>query len=180
MIEQPCVDRRHILAAIAEKYQTPPERGEEADRYFMSAALELARAAAAQGEVPVGCVIVRDGKILAADYNGREETKNAVYHAECAAIARACRVLGGWRLAGCTLYVTLEPCPMCAGAVWNARVPRVVVGAKDARAGAMGSVIHLNAYPLNHKPIVEFGVLERESRELLQAFFLSRRKPRNP
>ncbi len=169
-------DRQNIIAEITEKYNSLPHTGEEADRFFMRAAMELAEAAAALGEVPVGCVIVRDGRIIAADFNGREETKNAVYHAECSAIAKACAVLGGWRLVGCTLYVTLEPCPMCAGAVWNARVPRVVIGAKDARAGAMGSLINLNAYPLNHKPTVTFGVLKEESEALLRNFFLNRRK----
>ncbi len=167
-------ERGRILAEITEKYQVAPP-GADADRFFMRAALELAQAAAALGEVPVGCVIVRDGRLLAADFNGREETGNAVYHAECAAISAACRALGGWRLTGCTLYVTLEPCPMCAGAIWNARVPRVVIGAKDPRAGALGSLINLNAYPLNHKPVLRFGVFSKEASELLRTFFLSRR-----
>ncbi|MBE6597938.1 MAG: nucleoside deaminase [Ruminococcaceae bacterium] len=170
-------DREKILAKITEKYNTVSPIPEQADRFFMSAALELAKAAAVLGEVPVGCVIVREGKIIAADFNGREETKDAVYHAECSAISKACRVLGGWRLTGCTLYVTLEPCPMCAGAIWNARVPRVVIGARDAKAGALGSLINLNAYPLNHKPLLTFGVLEKETAALLRDFFSSRRNP---
>ena len=119
------------------------EDGEARDRCFMDAALALAHAAAEEGEVPVGCVIVREGRILAGEYNGREGMKNALWHAEAAAVDRACRALGGWRLPGCTLYVTLEPCPMCAGAIWNARIPRVVIGARDARAGAMGSLLNL-------------------------------------
>jgi len=173
-------ERENLIQAVINKYNiTSPSEG-QADRFYMEAAMELARAAASLGEVPVGCVIVRNGAILSADFNGREETKNAVYHAECSAIAKACRTLGGWRLTGCTLYVTLEPCPMCAGAIWNARVPRVVIGAKDAKAGAMGSLINMNAYPLNHKPETVFGVLAKESSELLQEFFLSRRGRKTP
>ena len=145
------------------------------DTFFMDAALTLARAAAEEGEVPVGCVVVRENRIVAGEYNGREGLKNALWHAETAAIDAACRALRGWRLPGCTLYVTLEPCPMCAGAVWNARIPRVVIGAKDARAGAMGSLLNLAAYPLNPKPEVLFGVRERECRELLQSFFARKR-----
>lgn len=146
------------------------------DAYFMGAALALARLAAEEGEVPVGCVIVREGNILSADYNGRETFGAALYHAETAAIGKANEILGGWRLTGCTLYVTLEPCPMCAGAIWAARVPRVVYGAKDARAGAMGSLIHLNSYPFNHKPDCTAGVRGEESRALLQTFFQRKRK----
>lgn len=142
----------------------------------MRAALSLAQYAAERGEVPVGCVIVRENHILSADFNGREELRDALCHAECSAISRACRALGGWRLAGCSLYVTLEPCPMCAGAIWNARIPKVVIGAKDARAGAMGSLLNLNAYPLNHKPSVVFGVCEKESVKLMQDFFSLRRR----
>jgi len=145
------------------------------DEYFMRAALELAKLGAAEEEVPVGCVIVRDGKIIAADYNGRETFKEATYHAETAAITAACNKLGGWRLVGCTLYVTLEPCPMCAGAIWCARVPRVVIGASDLRSGALGGLIDLNSYPLNHKPEITFGVLEEECRGAMQEFFRAKR-----
>ncbi len=160
---------------ITELLEAVPYFGERNDEYFMSAALSLARLAASEGEVPVGCVITKDGEIISADYNGRETFRDAVYHAETAAISKACEKLGGWRLSGCTLYVTLEPCPMCAGAVWCARIPRVVIGAKDARAGALGSLINLNSYPLNHKPEVTFGVLEDECRMLMREFFLDRR-----
>ena len=151
------------------------EGSRSADAFFMDAALTLARAAAEEGEVPVGCVIVRENRIVTGEYNGREGEKNALWHAEIAAIDAACRILRGWRLPGCTLYVTLEPCLMCAGAIWNARIPRVVIGAKDARAGAMGSLLNLAAYPLNPKPEVLFGVRERECRELLQSFFARKR-----
>ncbi len=146
------------------------------DEAFMEIAIALAKMAAEAGEVPVGAVLVRDGKILCADYNGREETGDATYHAEMSVIRQGSEILGGWRLTGCTLYVTLEPCPMCAGAVWNARLSRVVYGAKDARAGAMGSVIRMNSYPLNWKPEVVSGVKESECQALLRGFFLARRK----
>lgn len=146
------------------------------DEQFMRRALELAERAWFLGEVPVGAVIVRDGTILAEGYNLRETAKNALRHAELDAIDAACRTLGGWRLPRCTLYVTLEPCPMCAGAIVNARIGRVVYGASDARTGALGSVLNLNFYPLNHKISLEKGVCEAECRALLQRFFAARRK----
>ena len=146
------------------------------DEFFMHRAWELADAAAREGEVPVGCVIVREGKILSEGRNRRETDKNALAHAEIEAIDRACRALGGWRLTGCTLYVTLEPCPMCAGAIVNARIPRVVYGAKDARAGAMGSLLNINSYPLNHHAEVTAGVLADECAGILRDFFRRRRK----
>jgi len=146
------------------------------DHELMRRALELAAEAAAEGEVPVGCVIARGGEIIAEGRNRRETDKNALAHAEIIAIDAACRRLGGWRLTGCTLCVTLEPCPMCAGAIVNARVPRVIYAAGDPRAGAMGSLINLGSYPLNHHAEVESGVMEKEARELLQRFFAGRRK----
>ena len=168
--------REAVARVLAEFSDGPAQISADPDGFFMGAALALARLAAAEGEVPVGCVIVRDGKILSGDCNGREAFKNAIWHAETAAIGEACRALGGWRLPGCTLYVTLEPCPMCAGAIWNARIPRAVIGAKDARAGAMGSLLNLASYPLNPKPEVVFGVREKECLSVLQAFFAGRRK----
>ncbi len=141
------------------------------DEEFMRAALALARRAAAEGEVPVGCVVVRDGRIVGRGRNRRETGKNALAHAEIRAIDNACRRLGGWRLWECDLYVTLEPCPMCAGAIGNARVRRVIYGAPDPKAGAMGSVLDLFAYPLNHRPEVVSGVLADESAALLRDFF---------
>lgn len=151
--------------------------GCSSDRDWMRLALLLAETAGAAGEVPVGALLVHHERgLLAAAYNGREQTKNALYHAEMAVIDAGCRALGGWRLPDCTLYVTLEPCPMCAGAIWNARIPRVVYGAKDSRAGAMGSVFAMQSYPLNWKPSVESGVLEDACRTVLQTFFRARRK----
>ena len=141
------------------------------DTEFMQEALHLAREAARAGEVPVGCVIVRDGEIVGRGRNRRESDKTALGHAELEAIARACETLGGWRLWECTLYVTLEPCPMCAGAIVNARIPRVVYGAKDPKSGACGSVCDLFSMDFNHRPQVEAGVLEEESAALLSEFF---------
>ena len=137
----------------------------------MDEALELAREAAAQGEVPVGCVIVRGGQIVGRGRNRRETAKTALGHAEIEAISDACARLGGWRLWDCTLYVTLEPCPMCAGAIVNARIPRVVYGAADRKAGSCGSVCDLFSMNYNHHPQVVSGVREEECARLLQTFF---------
>ena len=145
------------------------------DLYFMDEALMLAREAAAEGEVPVGCVIVRKGEIVGRGRNRREKGKNALCHAELEAIHSACTQLGGWRLWECTMYVTLEPCPMCAGAIINARIPRIVCGAKDAKAGSCGSVCTLFAMEYNHHPAIEFGLCETESAALLSDFFQSLR-----
>ena len=139
--------------------------------YFMDQALELAREAAAEGEIPVGCVIVRNGEIVGRGRNRRETAKTALGHAEIEAIADANRNLGGWRLWDCTLYVTLEPCPMCAGAIVNARIPKVVYGASDAKCGACGSVCDLFSMDFNHHPEVEKGVREEEAAALLTEFF---------
>ena len=141
------------------------------DEVYMQAALELAKEAAAAGEVPVGCVVVCDGKIVGRGRNRREQDKTALAHAEIEAIKEACETLGGWRLWQCTLYVTLEPCPMCAGAIVNARIPRVVYGASDKKCGACGSVCNLFTMDFNHHPTVETGVMETECGELLTEFF---------
>ena len=141
------------------------------DIQFMEAALELAKEAAADGEVPVGCVIVRKGEIVGRGRNRRERDKSALAHAEIEAIADACKRLGGWRLWECTLYVTLEPCPMCAGAIINARIPRVVYGASDVKFGAVRSVCSLFSMEFNHHPEVEAGILEAECAGVLTEFF---------
>ena len=141
------------------------------DLDFMREALSLARKAAEMGEVPVGCVIVRGQEIVGRGYNRRETDKSALAHAEIQAIDQACRTLGGWRLWECTLYVTLEPCAMCAGAILNARILRVVYGASDRKFGACGSVCSLFSMDFNHHPQVEAGLLEEESKALLQDFF---------
>ena len=146
------------------------------DITFMDAALELAKEAGAEGEVPVGCVVVRNGEIVGRGRNRRETAKTALGHAEIEAISDACKNLGGWRLWECTLYVTLEPCPMCAGAIINARIPRVVCGASDAKCGACGSVCDLFSMDFNHHPQVEKGVREEESQQLLTEFFKNLRE----
>lgn len=141
------------------------------DLQYMEEALALARQSAAEGEVPVGCVIVCRGQIVGRGRNRREQDKNALGHAEIQAINEACRTLGGWRLWECTLYVTLEPCAMCAGAIVNARIPRVVFGASDGKYGACGSVCDLFSMAFNHHPQITKGVLEAESAALMQEFF---------
>ena len=141
------------------------------DERFMEEALKLAREAFEDGEVPVGCVIVRGDEIVGRGRNRREKGKSALAHAEVEAISEACRNLGGWRLWECTLYVTLEPCPMCAGAIINARIPKVVYGAADQKAGSCGSVCDLFGMAYNHHPVVEQGLLEEECSALLRDFF---------
>ena len=145
------------------------------DKFFMSEAMKEAALAAEHGDVPVGAVVVSDGKIIARAHNEREKNGIATAHAEILAIEEACRVKGSWRLSDCTLYVTLEPCPMCAGAIINSRVEKVVFGAKDSRAGALGSLIDLKNYPLNHKPQCVSGIMERECADILRAFFAKKR-----
>lgn len=143
----------------------------------MRAALVQAAQAAADGEVPVGCVIVdRNGSVLATGRNRREAEHCATAHAEIEAITAACKAAGDWRLEGCTIYVTLEPCPMCTGAIINARIPCVVYGAKDALTGSCGSVINLFEERYGHKPAVYGGVLQTECADLLTAFFQRLRK----
>lgn len=148
------------------------------DTELMQAALEEARLAAALGEVPVGAVVAKDGQIIARAHNLRETDKNAIYHAELLAIDAACKALGGWRLWQCELFVTLEPCPMCSGAILNSRLRRVVYGAKDPKAGCCGGLTDLFALPFNHHPVIEGGLLEEESQALLQDFFAGLRRKR--
>ena len=142
---------------------------------YMRAALALAREAAAAGEVPVGCVIVRDGEIVGRGRNRREERQRTCSHAEMEAIAQANERLGSWRLDGCALYVTLEPCPMCAGAIVNARLPRVYYGARDEAMGACGGVLNLFMERFPVRPALVGGILADECRAVLSDFFLSLR-----
>jgi tRNA(adenine34) deaminase len=141
------------------------------DIIFMQRAIELAKKAAEIGEVPIGAVIVKNGEIIAEAYNLRETQKLATAHAELYAIEAACKKLGGWRLFGCTLYVTLEPCAMCAGAIVNARIDRVVYGTDDPKAGSCGSLVNLFELPYNHQPTLESGVLRDECAAALSDFF---------
>ena len=147
----------------------------EQERY-MQEALALAREAAAAGEVPVGCVIVREGRIVGRGRNRREEKQHTSSHAEMEAIRQANEVLGTWRLDNCTLYVTLEPCPMCAGAILNARIPRVYYGTRDEAFGACGGVLNLFMEDFPHRPALEGGILGEECRAVLADFFAGLRQ----
>ena len=146
------------------------------DEIFMEEAIKLALEAAERDEVPVGAICVRDGKIISMASNTREESKCATHHAEILAIEEACRALGGWRLPGVTLYVTMEPCVMCGGAIINSRIERVVYGAKDHRFGAFGSALDINEAGLNHRPEVVGGVLGDRCAEILSSYFKNKRK----
>lgn len=137
----------------------------------MQKALELAKISAAEGEVPVGAIIVKGDEIVGTGRNRREYGKNALYHAEIEAIDNACKTLGGWRLWECDMYVTLEPCPMCAGAIINSRIKTVYYGASDLKAGSFGSVVDFNSLPYNHKPEIVSGVMQDEARKILSDFF---------
>jgi tRNA(adenine34) deaminase len=143
----------------------------------MKEALKEAYKAYEINEVPIGAVIVKDGEVIGRGFNQKETLKDATLHSEITAIKEACKNLGGWRLPGCTMYVTLEPCPMCAGAIVNSRIERLVIGAKDLKTGACGSVLDItNNQKLNHQPKVLFGVLEKECTIILQDFFIKLRK----
>ncbi|MBQ2392466.1 MAG: nucleoside deaminase [Clostridia bacterium] len=143
---------------------------------YMRRAIELGKAAASCGEVPVGAVIIRNGEIIGEGYNRRESLMSALAHAEIEAIDAACKAIGSWRLNGCELIVTLEPCPMCSGAIINARLDKVIYGARDDKAGSVRSVISMFDLPYNHRPRVQGGVLEEECASLLSSFFEDLRK----
>ena len=143
---------------------------------FMSEALILAKSAEKHGDVPVGAVIVKNGEIIAKGLNKREKDNNSLLHAEIVAINEACEVLGSKYLTDCTLYVTLEPCPMCAGAIINSRLERVVYGAYDDKAGCFGTLTNFNDLPFNHKPQIIGGYMEKECSEILSIFFEKTRK----
>lgn len=144
--------------------------------HYMTQALELAREAMAEGEVPVGCVIVKDGVVVGRGRNRRETCRTALGHAEIEAIAMACKTLGGWRLKDCALYVTLEPCPMCAGGIINSRIETVRYGARDEKAGCCSSVLNLFEERFNHHPRIYRGPLEPQCQKILQDFFLDLRE----
>lgn len=148
------------------------------DETYMREALKQAKKALALGEVPIGCVIVHEGKIIARGYNRRNTDQSTLSHAEITAIRKAGKVLKDWRLEDCTLYVTLEPCPMCAGAIINSRIERVVFGASDPKAGSFGSLIDLSKVAYNHSPQLTGGILAEECAALLREFFRAlRRRP---
>ena len=143
---------------------------------YMRKAIDEAKKAEKKGEVPIGAIIVKNGKIISTGYNKRECKENALYHAEIIAIEKACKKLKSWRLSDCELYVTLEPCPMCMGAIINSRISKVVFGAYDKKAGSCGSIINLNDYPYNHHPDIFGGILEEECSSILSSFFTNLRK----
>lgn len=148
------------------------------DKKFMRRAIELAKEAEKNGDVPIGAVVVKNGKIVGEGYNRREIDNNPIAHAEIEAIKMAGEKLGGWHLEDCDLYVTLEPCPMCAGAIINSRIKTLFFGAYDLKAGSASSesVINLFELPYNHKPEIYGGICEEETKKLLQDFFLTKRK----
>lgn len=149
------------------------------DELFMKEALSLAAQSAAEGEVPVGAVVVIDGRIVGRGRNRREKDKNALAHAELEAINEACRTLGGWRLWQCDMYVTLEPCPMCTGAIINSRIKRLVYGASDYKAGSCGSVVNLFDLPYNHRPEMIPGFMQEECSAMLTDFFRALRNSKS-
>ncbi len=149
------------------------------DRDFMNLAIEQAKISASELEVPVGAVIVRNGEVISVGRNRREIGKNALAHAEIEAIDLACKKLGGWRLWECEMFVTLEPCPMCTGAIINSRIRRLVFGSSDYKAGSCGSVVNLFDLPYNHKPEVVSGFMQEECSALLTEFFADLRKRKN-
>lgn len=154
--------------------------GQESDRRFMLLAIEQARSAAEAGEVPVGAVVVKDGEVIASGFNRPIASHDPTAHAEMTALREAGRVLGNYRLVDCDLYVTLEPCAMCAGAIQHARIRRLIFGARDPKTGACGSVVDLMAQPrLNHHCVVTPGLMSRETGNLLSEFFASRRQKRS-
>ena len=162
-----------------EKKETT-ENTEKTDIKFMKAALKQAEKAIALGEVPIGAVIVYEGKIIARGYNRRNTDKSTLAHAEITAIRKAAKVLGDWRLEGCTLYVTLEPCPMCAGAIVQARIPRVVIGAMNPKAGCAGSILNILQEPkFNHQAEVTSGVLQEQCSRMMSEFFAALRQKKH-
>lgn len=146
------------------------------DEKFMNEALKEAKKAVLEDEVPIGAVVVLDGKVIARAHNNRERTQNAVNHAEVLAIQKACKKLSSWRLDGVTLYVTIEPCPMCMGAIINARVPRLVYGARDKKAGCCGTLYDLNEGKFNHVTSITQGVLEEECGGIIRRYFEEKRR----
>ena len=167
---------RQIRNRHPDHYLTPTPSAR--DIFWMQQALALAAAAGADDEVPIGAVVVKDHRVIGVGRNRREKGKNALAHAEIEAIDQACKTLGSWRLHGCTLYVTLEPCPMCMGAIINARVDRVVYGAKDAKAGCCGSLLNLNDFAFNHHPVITKEVCQTECADILSLFFAKLRMRR--
>ena len=165
-----CARRKNAFWLLKQQQEAEKKRRE--DEAFMREALRQAQKAAALGDVPIGCVIVFRGKIIARGYNRRNADKSVLSHAEIISIKKACKKIGDWRLEDCTMYVTLEPCPMCAGAIVQARIPRVVIGSRNPKAGCAGSVLDLfHEKGFNHQVELEDGVLQEDCTDMLQEFF---------
>lgn len=172
---RPIKANKNLPCGIADRLPDGITDENERREFFMKQALLMAQRSAEWGDVPVGCVIVRHNEIISAAANRREADKTATAHAETLAIAEACRALGGWRLVDSEMFVTLEPCPMCAGAILNARVPKVYIGCSDTKGGAVGGLFDLFSYGVNHKPQVFTGILEAECSAVLKDFFKNKR-----
>ena len=166
------------MTTVNQRRRGSPGKDRMEQEIFMKRAIELAREAAEHGEVPVGCVVVKDGAVIGRGCNRREERGDAVAHAEVEAIRQACRAVGGWNLHDCALYVTLEPCPMCAGAILNARIRRVWYGARDEAMGACGGVTNLFMESFPNRPALVGGILAEECRAVLADFFAGLRQRR--
>ena len=172
-IREKSVEKKSSKSYCDSSDDTTSDTQEKIDKSYMKMALKLARKAAERGDVPIGCVIVKDGQVLSKGYNKRVASGNVLKHAEIIAIDKACKKIGDWRLEECTMYVTLEPCPMCAGAIVQARVPRLVIGAMNPKAGCAGSVIDLtNQSGLNHRVEKTCGVCEKKSAKMMKDFFV--------
>ena len=174
-VNRPIKPNKDLPDWIADRLPEGITSEEERRAFFMGEALKAAKKSLEAGDVPVGCVIVRHNEIISAAFNEREKGKCATAHAEVTAIERACRALGGWRLVACEMFVTLEPCPMCAGAVASARVPKLYIGAPDEKGGAVGGMFDLFATSVNHKPEIHRGILGDECAAVLKAFFKGKR-----
>ncbi len=173
--DRPIKVEKKLPEGVADRLPDTITNETERRYFFMGEALKLAKKAAENGDVPVGCVIVRHNEIIAAAYNRREADKCATSHAETLAITEASKGLGGWRLVSCELFVTLEPCPMCAGAIMNSRIPKVFIGAPEKKGGAMGGLFDLFSYGVNHRPDVVSGIMEEECAAVMQEFFKKKR-----
>ena len=173
--DRPIKENKSLPDYIADRLPDGVTDEDDRMRFFMGEALKAAARSLDSGDVPVGCVIVRHNEIISCANNEREKEKCAVRHAEVTAIERACKALGGWRLVSCEMYVTLEPCPMCAGAIANARIPTLVIGAPDPKGGAAGGMFDLFSTAVNHKPRLIRGIMEDECSALLRGFFKEKR-----
>ena len=174
-VNRPIKVNKCLPEGVADRLPDGVTDENERRAFFMREAIKCAKMSIDAGDVPVGCVIVRHNEIISASFNEREKEKCATFHAETLAIERACRALGGWRLVACEMFVTLEPCPMCAGAIVNARVPKLYIGAPDPKGGAAGGMFDLFKTDVNHKPEIYRDILPDECSAPLKEFFAKKR-----